>query len=70
MQSRDKYSMHKSELGEEQRKDELEDGAAGNRPRGLTDDEQWSEMQEILLNCCDGGRVDDEGDERCGDARW
>ena len=30
-------------------------------------------MQEILLNCCeerDVERVDDEGEERCGDARW
>lgn len=40
---RDKRSTRKSELEGEKRKGELEDGAAGDRPRGVNDETAVSE---------------------------
>jgi len=55
-------------------KDQPEDGTAGDRPRGIANDEQrCPKMQEISLNCCkvrDVEREGDGGEEPCGDARW
>jgi len=55
---RDKYSRRNGELEGEMRKDELEDGTAGDRPCGIVDDAAVSKNLKNILN---SSHVRDQG---------
>jgi len=67
-------SKTETEPDGEKWKDELKDGTAGDRPRGVANDEQRCPKNlKILLNSHkvhDVAHIDDKDEEWRGDSRW